>query len=62
MRFDDQFILNDQDWEIPSDNLIRYDGQQILISNLALQDGVHQLIINTETPKNATALIPDVTM
>ena len=62
MRFDDQFILNDQDWEIPSDNLIRYDGQQILISNLALQDGVHQLIINTETPKNATALIPDVTI
>jgi len=62
MRFNDQFILNDQDWEIPSDNLIRYDGQQILINNLALQDGVHQLIINTETPKNATVLIPDITI
>ncbi len=62
MRFNDQFILNDQDWEIPSDNLIRYDGQQILINNLALQDGVHQLIINTETPKDTTVLIPDITI
>lgn len=62
MRFAEKFILNDQDWEIPTDNLIRYDGQQILINNVALQDGVHQLIINTETPKNATVLIPDVTI
>ncbi len=62
MRFNDKFILNDKDWEIPSDNLIRYDGQQVLISNLAFQNGIHQLIINTETPDNATVLLPDVTI
>ncbi len=62
MRFADQFILNDKSWGFPSDNLIRYDGQQILINNLALKDGVHQLIINSETPKNAEVLLPDITI
>jgi len=62
LRFQNEFILNDQPWEIPSDNLVRYDGQQVLINNLALQDGVHQLIINTETPKNEMVLIPDITI
>lgn len=62
MRFADQFILNDKKWKFPADNLIRYDGQQILINNLALQDGVHQLIINTEMPKNPRVLLPDVTI
>lgn len=62
MRFNEAFILNDVDWTIAPENLIRYDGQQLTVDNLALQDGVHQLIINTEAPDNAAVLIPDVTV
>jgi len=62
LRFNEKFILNDVDWDIAPENLIRYDGQQILINNLALQDGVHQLIINTEATENKTILIPDLTV